>query len=136
MTTSMHTSATGQATGVRATRTMPAILLRLEGASLLVAAVLLYREHDASWLLFAVLLLAPDISMLGYLAGTRIGAIVYNIAHTTVLPIALGVAGLLAGGDLAVAIALVWLAHIGLNRMIGYGLKYPDAFKSTHLARV
>lgn len=132
----MHTSATGQATGVRATRTLPAILLRLEGAALLAAAVLLYRERDASWLLFAVLLLAPDLSALGYLAGTRLGAIAYNIAHTTVLPIALGVAGLLAGGDLAVSIGLIWLAHIGLDRAIGYGLKYPDAFKSTHLDRV
>jgi hypothetical protein len=136
MNTSLQAPVTSRTEGAASTRTLPAILLRLEGAALLVAAVLLYREHDASWLLFAVLLLAPDLSMLGYLAGTRIGAIVYNIAHTTVLPIALGVSGLLAGGDLAVAIALVWLAHIGLDRMIGYGLKYPDAFKATHLARV
>jgi hypothetical protein len=115
---------------------LPALLLRLEGAALVAAAVLLYREHGASWLLFALLLLAPDLSMLGYLAGTRIGAMVYNIAHTTVLPIALVVTGVLTGSDLAISLGLIWLAHIGLDRAIGYGLKYPEAFNSTHLARV
>ncbi len=136
MNTSIQSSAAGQAQGVRSAMSLPAILLRLEGAALLVAAVLLYREHDASWLLFAVLLFAPDLSMLGYVAGTRVGAIIYNAAHATALPVALGVAGFLASSDLAVSIGLIWLAHIGLDRAIGYGLKYPDAFKATHLGRV
>jgi hypothetical protein len=136
MTTSIPASVTPESRQASSTRSLPAILLRLEGAALLAAAVLLYREHDASWLLFAVLLFAPDLSALGYLGGARIGAIAYNVAHTTVLPIALGVTGLLAGSDLAISLALVWLAHIGLDRTIGYGLKYPDAFKATHLARV
>ena len=136
MNTSIPSSAIGQSPGVRAAISQPAILLRLEGAALLVATVLLYREHDAPWLLFAVLLFAPDLSMLGYLAGTRIGAIAYNVVHTTVLPIALGVTGVLAGSDLAISLGLIWLAHIGLDRTIGYGLKYPEGFKDTHLARV
>ncbi len=136
MNTTLLTSAGGKASATFAPMSLPALLLRLEGAVLLVAAVLLYREHDASWLLFALLLFAPDLSMLGYLTGPRIGAIAYNIAHTTVLPIGLGVAGILGGSDLAVSLGLVWLAHIGLDRAIGYGLKYPDAFKATHLARV
>jgi hypothetical protein len=136
MNASIPTSAANRASEARATRNLPGILLRLEGAALLAAAVLLYREHDASWLLFAVLLFAPDLSMLGYLAGTRIGAVAYNIAHTTALPLALGVAGVLAGSDLAVALGLIWIAHIGLDRTIGYGLKYPEGFKETHLARV
>lgn len=136
MNTTLLTPASDKASATFAPMSLPALLLRLEGAVLLVAAVLLYREHDASWLLFALLLFAPDLSMLGYLTGPRIGAIVYNIAHTTVLPIGLGVAGILGGSDLAVSLGLVWLAHIGLDRAIGYGLKYPDAFKATHLARV
>lgn len=136
MNPTLQAPAGGQAKSATAPVSLPAILLRLEGAALLAAAVLLYRQHDASWLLFAVLLLAPDLSMLGYLAGNRIGAMTYNVAHTTLLPIALGVTGVLAGSDLAVSLGLIWLAHIGLDRAIGYGLKYPDAFKATHLARV
>ena len=136
MNSTVPRSTTKQANAASAPKSLPAILLRLEGAALLAAAVLLYRELDASWLRFAVLLLAPDLSALGYLAGPRIGAITYNVAHTTVLPIALGVAGLLAGSDLAMSLGLVWLAHIGLDRAIGYGLKYPEGFKDTHLARV
>jgi hypothetical protein len=115
---------------------MPAVLLRLEGAALLAGALLLYREHGASWLLFALLLLAPDLSMLGYLAGLRVGATVYNAAHTTVPAIALAAVGLLTDQDVATSVGLVWLAHIGLDRLVGYGLKYPEGFKETHLARV
>lgn len=118
------------------TMTLPALLLRLEGAALLVGAVLLYREHGDAWWLFALLILAPDLSMLGYAGGQRAGAIAYNIAHTTVLAVALAVTGVLAGEGWAVSFGLIWLAHIGLDRMIGYGLKYPEGFKETHLARV
>jgi hypothetical protein len=71
--------------------------------------------------------------MLGYLAGPRVGAQVYNAAHTTVVPLALGLVGALAGLPVALAVALVWLAHIGIDRALGYGLKYPDAFGNTHL---
>jgi hypothetical protein len=114
----------------------PALLLRLEGIALLAGAIVLYWHGDHSWVLFAVLLFAPDLAMLGYLGGPVPGAAVYNAAHTTVVPIVLGAAGLLGGSDLAMAIALIWLAHLGLDRAIGYGLKYTEGFKVTHLARV
>ena len=136
MNTSVRSTLTDRANGARTTMTLPALLLRLEGATLLAAAVLLYREHNAPWLLIAVLLFAPDLAMFGYLAGPRIGAGIYNAAHTTVLPIILGVTGILTGSGLAIALGLIWLAHIGLDRAIGYGLKYPDVFKATHLGRV
>jgi hypothetical protein len=83
-----------------------------------------------------VLFLVPDLSMLGYLGGTRLGAATYDTAHTSVLPIALGVLGVVAGRDTAVQLALVWLAHIGMDRALGYGLKYPGGFKDSHLQRV
>jgi hypothetical protein len=136
MNANIQTAASGQVKSTSAPASLPAILLRIEGAALLAAAVLLYREHDASWLLFAVLLFAPDLSMLGYLAGPRIGAIAYNVAHTTVLALAIAAAGVLASSDLPISLGLIWLAHIGIDRAIGYGLKYPEAFKATHLARV
>ena len=74
--------------------------------------------------------------MAGYLAGPRAGAIAYDVVHTYVLPLGLAVAGVLAGSDLAVQLALIWLAHVGADRLLGYGLKYPTGFKDTHLQRV
>ena len=114
----------------------PAVLLRAEGVAMLAASVALYWLYGGSWWLFALLLLAPDASMLGYLAGPKVGAAVYNTFHSYPLPAALGVFGLLVNAPLAVAVALVWFAHIGMDRMIGYGLKYESGFKDTHLGQV
>ena len=114
----------------------PAAMLRVEGATMLVGSVLLYWINGGSWWLFALLLLAPDVSMAGYLAGPRVGAALYNAFHSYLLAAALGIFGLLAGAPLAVSVALVWFAHIGMDRLVGYGLKYPTEFKDTHLQRV
>ena len=111
-------------------------MLRAEGAALLAASAALYWANGGSWWLFALLLLAPDVSMLGYLAGPKVGAAAYNAFHSYPLPAALGIVGLLAGAPLAVAVALVWFAHIGMDRAIGYGLKYPTAFGDTHMGRL
>ena len=112
------------------------VLLRLEGLALLGLGVLGYALTRDGWLLFVVLLLAPDLSMIGYAAGARWGALLYNVAHTSVFPALLIGYGLLTPASLAVAIGAVWLAHIGLDRLIGYGLKYPSGFQETHLHRV
>jgi hypothetical protein len=112
------------------------MLLRLEGLAAFSLSVLLYARHDASWLLFVILALAPDFSAIGFLGGPRAGTIIYNIAHTYAVPAILGAAGLLGDSDLAITLALIWTAHIGIDRAIGYGLKYPSAFKDTHLSRV
>ena len=116
--------------------TRPAVMLRTEGAAMLVGSVLLYWTTGGSWWLFALLLLAPDVSMVGYLAGPSIGAATYNAFHSYPLLAVLGLVGLLAGEPLAVSVALVWFAHIGMDRLMGYGLKYPTGFKNTHLQRV
>jgi len=115
---------------------LPLTLLHVEGIAVAVAAVALYVHGDHSWLLFALLILAPDLSMLGYLAGTRAGALAYDLVHTSAWPVALGAVGVLTDNDSAVAVALIWLAHIGVDRALGYGLKYPTGFKDTHLQRV
>lgn len=112
----------------------PVLLERLEGGVLLAAAVLAYYARGGNWLLFAVLLLAPDVSMLGYLAGPRVGATMYNLMHSYVLPGALTLAGVLAENGLLVSLALIWFAHSGMDRLLAYGLKYPDAFKHTRLS--
>ena len=88
------------------------------------------------WWLLVVLALAPDLSMAGYAAGPIVGAAAYDVAHTYSLPVALAAIGVLVDADLAVQIGLVWTAHIGVDRAIGYGLKYRSGFKDTHLQRV
>jgi hypothetical protein len=115
---------------------LPARLLRLEGFGILVSALALYFHEGFGWILLVVLFLAPDLSFVGYLGGPVVGAIAYDAVHTTVLPLVLGVSGVLGDWDTAVQIALIWLAHIGMDRMLGYGLKYPTGFKDSHLQRV
>ena len=112
------------------------LILRLEGAALLVAAVVAFGWTGQPWWLFAILFLAPDIAMAAYLAGPRIGALGYNLAHTTALPLALAIAGLVWASPVALALAAVWLGHIGFDRALGYGLKEPSGFKDTHLGRI
>lgn len=115
---------------------LPGFLLRVEGAALFASSVLLYWVNGGSWVLFALLLFTPDLSMLGYAFGPRIGAAVYNVFHTDPLPAALAAFGLMGGSTLVVAVALIWLGHLGMDRALGYGLKYPTAFKDTHLERI
>lgn len=114
----------------------PRLWLRLEGAAVCAASVVAYRWQLGSWWLFAAAFLLPDLSMLAYLAGPSIGARAYNLAHSYVGPIFLGMYGISIGRGDVVPWALIWFAHIGLDRMIGYGLKYESAFGETHLGRI
>jgi Domain of unknown function (DUF4260) len=128
--------------GTAATETTGAVtggvrtLVRLEGLALLAATTLLYALSGGSWWLYAILFLAPDLSFAGYLAGPRIGAIIYNAAHSYLAPMALMMAGLAFVSPLALSIGTIWLAHIGFDRALGYGLKYFAGFGFTHLGRI
>lgn len=113
----------------------PRTYLRAEGLTALAVALVLYLSIDGPLWLFFVLALAPDLSMLGYLAGPRVGAATYNTAHTYVLPVALGGLGAWTESVLLAQVALVWAAHIGMDRLVGYGLKYEAGFRETHLNR-
>lgn len=112
------------------------ILLRLEGLTLFLGMILLYAVWGGSWLLFAVLFLVPDLSFLAYLADAKTGAVVYNAAHSYLAPVALMTSGFAIGDPLTLSIAMIWLAHIGIDRALGYGLKYADGFGYTHLGRI
>jgi len=114
----------------------PGTLLRIEGGVLLAMSVLLYWVNGGSWVLFGLLILAPDVSMLGYLLGAKVGTASYNSVHSYVLPAVLAAFGVMGGSLLAASVALVWFAHIGMDRLVGYGLKYTSGFKDTHLDRV
>lgn len=112
------------------------LIIRLEWAVVAVAAIVFYALSGISWWLFAVLILAPDLSMLGYLGGPRLGAIAYNALHMLIAPVLLLLAGHLLGNAAAIAVALIWIAHIAIDRALGYGLKLSTGFQDTHLGSI
>lgn len=114
----------------------PRVLLRLEGFAMLVAAVVGYDAIGAGWGFFALVLLLPDLALVGYLAGPRTGAFAYNAVHTYVGPAGLAVLAYLGVAPQAWRVCLIWLAHIGMDRTLGLGLKFPSAFQHTHLGTV
>ena len=111
-------------------------LLRLEGAAVLIAAIAAYQILGGDWWIFALLILAPDLSMFGLLAGETTGARIYNAAHTYIVPGALAAIGWFGGIDWLTPLALIWIAHIGMDRAVGYGLKYPGFDHHTHLGLI
>ena len=112
------------------------LLLRLEGLTLFVGMTLLYGVWGGSWWVYLVLFLAPDLSFAGYLIGPKEGAVIYNAAHSYMAPVALMTAGFGTAEPLVLSIAMIWLAHIGIDRALGYGLKYQAGFGFTHMGRI
>jgi hypothetical protein len=106
----------------------PRALLRLEGLAMLAGAIAAYAVLGGGWGVFAALFLVPDLSLLGYLAGPRVGAHVYNAGHSLLGPAVLA--------PFAPALAAIWVAHVGFDRALGYGLKYTSGFAATHLGRI
>ena len=118
------------------------ILLRLEGLAVLLVAVGIYSQYGASWWLFAGIFLLPDVAMLGYLTSPKVGAWLHNSVHTYVMPLIFaGVAFSFRAtaaeyASLIGSITLIWIAHIGFDRALGFGLKRASGFKDTHLGRI
>ena len=112
-------------------------ILRMEGLAVAAVSAVLYAHTGASWWLFAALWLTPDLSMLGYLGGRPCrGARVYNAVHSYVIPIVLAVSALLLRAPGLLPFALIWVNHNGVDRLLGYGLKYPTGFGWTHLGKL
>jgi hypothetical protein len=111
----------------------PRLWLGFEGASVLFLATAVYAINGYPWLMYLILFFAADVSIFGYLAGPRVGAICYNALHNYAFPIAALAACHIAGFSLA--IPTIWIAHVAFDRMIGYGLKYDAGFTFTHLGR-
>ncbi len=114
----------------------PSYILHTEGAVVLIVSFAAYHQLNGNWLLFFLLFLWPDLFMLGYLANARLGASLYNLVHTYAGPLLLGAAAAFEHWHTTLLFTLIWTAHIGLDRMLGFGLKYPTFFKDTHLQRV
>lgn len=113
----------------------PRSLLRSEGLAVLTLSIWLFTQLHGSWFWFAVLILSPDIFMIGYLVNRRAGATLYNLVHTYAGPAALIAISWYANNPGLVTLTLIWTAHIGFDRLAGFGLKYKTAFKDTHLQR-
>lgn len=111
-------------------------LLKLEEAAMLVLALLAFSQLDYSWWLFAALLLTPDLGMLGYLAGPRVGAATYNLLHHKALAVAVYLLGVYLSQPALQLAGSILFAHSSLDRVFGYGLKQSDSFQNTHLGRI
>ena len=114
----------------------PKLALRIEGLLVLVTAIIAFARLDAGWWLFFSLFLVPDLSMAGYLLGRRIGSAAYNLGHCYALPLGFVCLGLLSSVTWALTAGIIWSAHIGFDRALGFGLKYADAFGATHLGQI
>jgi Domain of unknown function (DUF4260) len=112
------------------------LVLRLEGLCVLIAASVAYSKFGLGWGTFALFFLAPDVSFLGYLAGPKVGAVSYNLAHSYIGAVACLMAGFVLPAPAVLCIGIIWCAHIGFDRALGYGLKYSAGFGFTHLGRI
>lgn len=110
------------------------LILRAEGLAALAGATYAYQLYGGGWLLFALLFFAPDVFMLGYLINKRIGAHIYNAGHSYLTPAFILLLAYAMSSFVGISIALIWIAHIGFDRAMGYGLKYESGFQDTHLS--
>lgn len=111
-------------------------ILRTEGLVVLILALYAYFSMGVSWVIFAIFFLLPDISLIGYLAGNKIGASAYNIAHSYIGALICAAVGFFSSIEAAQLAGIIWVAHIGFDRTLGYGLKYTDGFRYTHLGAI
>ena len=116
--------------------TQPLLFQRTEAGILLISVILTYQYLGGPWLVFGLLFFVPDIFALGYVAGPRVGAASYNVGHSLALPLMILTGGILTGQSMAQLGALIWLAHVGFDRVLGYGLKEDSGFKDTHLGHI
>lgn len=115
---------------------MVKIILKLEGLSIFIASLYFFYETRGTWLWFFILFLAPDLSMMGYLKGKRVGAILYNTAHNFFTSFLIITVGFLLNSEVTLHLGIILLAHVGIDRFFGYGLKYKEDFKITHLQKI
>jgi hypothetical protein len=131
-------TATGHIIQTHATGLVPDTvrpLLRLEGLAILVAGLIAYDRLGGDWLWLVPALLLPDLSAIGYLAGPSVGSLVYNLVHNWALGLAVLGAGLLWAIPWVALAGVVLTAHVGMDRLAGYGLKHPSGFRDTHMQR-
>ena len=102
----------------------------------MIASSVAYSKFGVGWGTFTLFFLTPDLSFIGYLGGSKVGAITYNLAHSYVGPVACLTLGLILPVPVLHCAGIIWCAHIGFDRTLGYGLKYSEGFGFTHLGRI
>lgn len=112
------------------------ISLKLEGLAIFILAIALFTLTDGNWILFVILFLAPDLSFIGFSVNKAAGITTYNLFHTYTLPILLGIIAIFTNVPILAHISFIWIAHIGGDRAIGYGLKYSPKKGDTHLNKL
>ncbi len=112
------------------------LILRFEGLAVFTGCIFFFNSLNASWWWFIIFLLVPDIFMIGYLKSSKLGAIFYNIGHTYISPLILVSLYFFADIRMALILGTIWIAHIGMDRMLGYGLKLETNFRDTHLGKI
>jgi len=111
-------------------------VLRLEGLCILLASIYVYQNQEFSWLTFFVCFLIPDLSFFGYLINKKVGAIFYNAAHSLIGALLCLSLAFYLQNELMLIAGIIWCAHIGFDRCLGYGLKYSSSFEHTHLGLI
>lgn len=111
-------------------------ILRAEGLAVFAASLYFYNQLSGNWLLFILLILVSDFSMIGYLKDTKLGSITYNLGHNYILALLIIFAGIFTNNNFLTSLGLILSAHVGADRLLGFGLKYPTNFKDTHIQKV
>lgn len=111
-------------------------ILKIEELAQFILGMALFSQLNFAWWWFPALILLPDIGMVGYAFNTKIGALTYNIFHNKAIAIALILVGMFYLGEISTLIGIILFSHSAMDRIFGYGLKYPDSFKNTHLGKI
>ncbi len=110
--------------------------LKLEELVQFLFGIFLFTQLDYAWWWFLVLILAPDIGMLGYIINTKVGAVMYNVFHHKGLALLILIIGMYQQISYLELVGIILFSHSAMDRMLGYGLKYEDSFQNTHLGKV
>lgn len=111
-------------------------VIHIEYGAAFILLLFIYSHLEFSLWLFFLLLFVPDVTMIGYFINAKVGATLYNIGHNLILPIFCCGLSLSLSNKIGLLLTLIWLAHIAMDRCLGYGLKYPHAFKETHMQKI
>lgn len=111
-------------------------IIKIEGLFIFLAGIYFYNMFSGNWILFMLLIFVPDISIVGFLKNKKLGTITYNLSHNYILAIILLLVGFILGKPILTSLGLIVFSHVGIDRFLGYGLKYPSSFKDTHIQRL
>lgn len=111
-------------------------ITKLEGIVVFLFCLYFYNQLESSWLMFVLLWIVPDVSMVGYLKNSKLGAMTYNLAHNFIASLLLVALGIFLENSIIISLGIIWTSHVALDRFLGFGLKYENSFKETHVQKL